>query len=116
MSPSLPALLFTIDNHLGAVQRRAGIRHTANRREPAGGRGSCAGSDRFLIFKAGLPQVAVEVDKSRTDNQSSGRQGIIGFTDRILSALADPADFIVFNQQIPRPGLFCGRDRRVDRP
>ena len=75
----------------------------------AGGRGSRAGRYRFFIFKAGLPQVAVKIDQSRTDNQSSGRQGIICFTDRVFSALADPADFVVFNQQIAHPAYLAGR-------
>ena len=87
---------FYLHDQIGAVQRRTRVRHAANRGESADGSSVRPGDDRFLVFKARLAQVAMKIDQSRADDQSFGRQGVIGFAGGVFPTFADPGDFIVF--------------------
>ena len=49
------------------IQRGVGVGHAPNGGEAAPGRRPGAGGNSLLFLEAGLPQVAVEVDKSRAD-------------------------------------------------
>ena len=60
------------------------VRHAANRREPARCRRSSSGGDAFFVALAGLAQVNMQIDKSGSDNESTG----IEFVVRAAASLA----------------------------
>ena len=53
---------------LPAIQRRFCVRHATDSCKTTSGCCHCSCSDSFLFFKAGLAQVAVEVNKSRAND------------------------------------------------
>ena len=52
-------------NHLGRVDRRVGVGHAADAREPALDRGRSAAGHRLVMLGIGLPQMDVDVDQTR---------------------------------------------------
>src|SRR5258708_19539372 len=63
---------------LRRVHYGRGIRHRTNRRETSRSSGSGAACDGFFVALAGLAEVNVQIDESRSDDQTAGIKLFIG--------------------------------------
>jgi hypothetical protein len=98
-------------HHVLVVQRRVGVGHTADGGETAPRRRPRPRGNGLLIFVAGLPQVAVQVDEPGADDESVGIEDgeiLIG-----RGVVAQPLYFSFFNEEA---GDFIDVPRGVDNP
>src|SRR5258708_19616610 len=63
---------------LRRVHYGRGIRHRTNRRETSRSSGSGAAGDGFFVALSGLAEVNVQIDESRSDDQTAGIKLFIG--------------------------------------